>query len=255
MSAAAGSGEGGPSIGGRLRSIVVLVGWLGYLAIILGLTWIAWGVVDQSWSRSNLPDWYLAPARIASADLQYEAARGMCTLAVLSNSDIESGPCRDSASTAEGTACFAATRNVWCTDGRVPIATVLWLLLASVLLVISAAVRRSPPGPASAAERHSALKKAFLNGAMSLFMLAWGYHSILLEDVVIFDHKPALEDMTKDGCAVRSGPCALDLSSKTPAILMLVLMGVVMLADALQTGYRRRRDFFYRPVTSPEEQK
>ena len=258
MSAEAGLGEAGPSIGRRLRSMVSFAGLLGYLAIIFTLTWVAWITVDQSWSvmsRETVPNWYLVPAQVASAGLQREAARGMCALAVLVNSDIESGPCRDTASTAEGTACFAATRNSWCTDGRVPVATVLWLLLAGALLAISVAAHRPQLHPIPAAARHGQLKKAFLNAAMSLFMLGWGYHSLVFEDVAIFDHKPVVEETAKDGCAIRTGPCVLDLSSKTPAVLMLGLMGIVMLADALQTGYRRRRDFFYRPVTSSEQQK
>jgi hypothetical protein len=255
MSVGAGSGETGPSIGHRLRSAAIVAGWIGYLIILLALTWVAWGAVDQSWSRESLPNWYLAPAQVASADTQRAAARAMCTLAVLANSDIESGWCRDAASAAEGTACFAATRNSWCTDGRVPVATALWLLLAGALLAISMAARRPQPRPIPAAERHRQLKKAFLNAAVSLFMLGWGYHSLLLKDVAIFDHKPLVEETAKDGCAIRTGPCVLDLSSKTPAVLMLGQMGIVMLADALQTGYRRRRDFFYRPVTSSEKQK
>ncbi|WP_395020499.1 hypothetical protein [Dongia sp.] len=144
------------------------------------------------------------------------------------------------------------------------------MLLALAMGTASIRLARQPRVARSAKERHSELKNAFVAGALGVFLLIWSYHGLQLDDVVIFDKETAeeakqlksgqfdqsaLDALLKRGCAIRSGPCVLNLSSKTPSVLLQGLLGSWILVNALRTGVRRRRDFSYRPDTSPEEQK
>jgi hypothetical protein len=257
MSAEAGSGGTGRSIGSRFRLMFMLAGFLGVLLLILQFfLWVAWGGGERSWAPATPPGWYVAPAQIVPESLRREAARGMCYVAVLANSSFESGPCRDADTNLAGPACFAAAKNEWCADGRIPVSAALWLLLAFSLIRISVLgggrVRRAN----SAAERHRQLKRALLNVCLGLFMVGWAYQTVHLGDVIILKSGTNLEqDPLKSGCAVRSGHCVLDISSRTPPVLLWIAMGSLILVDGTLTAYRRRRDFFYRPDANLADEK
>jgi hypothetical protein len=247
MSAVAGSGETGRRRG--VRGTVAGAALLGYIFILIAMLWATWGTDNKSWSPSSLPHWYVAAADVVPEDLQHAAARGMCALAVLANSKFEGGPCRDSAPNRAGAACFAADRHAWCVDQRVVASTAVWILLALILAGISRILRTGYARDTSVAEWSSRWTGILLNGLVGMMMLGLAYQRMSLGDVVIFDRAldfdpRFLDDFLKQGCAVRTGHCVIDISSKTPDVLLWIAIGIVILWDVLETAYKRRREFF-----------
>jgi hypothetical protein len=254
VSTAAGSGEIGKSFGRRFRRVIGLVGLLGYLVILLALFWVTWDADERSWTPADLPGWFIAPSRIVPESLQHEAARAVCYFAVLANSQFESGYCPDAGSNPAGAACFSATKNTWCADEAVVTSTAVWLLLGYAGIALSTAVGRGLRSrdlrpPPTIAEEHGRLKSVFLNGALGIFMFGWAYQALHLGDVLIFKAATsikdavAIADVLKSGCAVRTGHCMLDISSKAPLALIWIVMGFWMLIGALLSGYRLRHAF------------
>jgi hypothetical protein len=247
MTAEAGAAEAGHRRG--VRRIAVLTGLLGYILILAGMSWATWGTNDKSWSPSSLPHWYTATADVVPEGLQHATARGMCALAVLANSKFEGGPCRDSAPNGTGAACFAADRHTWCVDQRVVASTAFWILLALTLVGITRLLRTGNVRDTSVAAWSSRWTGILSNGLVGIMMLAWAYREISFGDVVIFDRAldfdpRFLDDFLKQGCAVHTGHCVIDLSSKTPHVLLWIAIGIVILWDVLGTAYKRRREFF-----------
>lgn len=257
MSDATGSGEAGRSTTRRFRRALGLASLLGYFSIVAAMVWVIWDTDGRSLGPATLPAWLVAPAQMAPESLRHEAARAMCYVAVLVNSDIDSGPCRDVANGVEQ-ACFAATKKTWCVDQRIALATAFWLLLGFAMLEIMRSTSSRAHRQESQTQRNEAWNTIIINGILGMMMLGSAYHTALLDDVIILDPPLRADEdwlgaLSTRGCSVRSGNCLIDLSSKTPSILSFAVIGLWISGSVIRSGYRRRKDFVYRPDSGKEE--
>jgi hypothetical protein len=245
MTAAAGSGEAGQTLGRRFRRIISISALVGFLLVILGSAWPMWGFTGGTSKPVTAPGWYVAPAILVSEDSQQKVARGTCYIAGWFNSDLAPDSCQQGYVNQSGLSCYASVKFAWCSNPPIPTATLCWLLSAVALVVLSNLTMVRTARVLSAEERFGRWRQVFMNALVGAAMLFQADQAVDLH----------LRDLIIRGCESQAGPCELDFSGKVSLFLMFGMVGLLSLSRVLPDAFRSRHDFFYRPDAVPEEQK